>query len=166
MDWNTLIQKNFPAILSAISALVGAVIGFLGALLKEHLSRKADLQQKQLEWQKQYHDEHLSKPIIVFIDEQLQLMDDVYWASVSGTKAEIQDKLVEHRQKEGLITARVAAFGDTELSETFANLTRKFGSFRIHINKNELVEAYDVKKDAQEIAGTIIQRLWPQIPKC
>lgn len=161
-----MIQNNFPAILSAISVLVGAVIGFLGALLKDHLSRKADLQQKQLEWQKEYHDEHLSKPIIAFIDEQLRFMDDAYWASMSGTKAEIDDKLVEHRQKESLITARVAAFGDAGMSEAFGNLTRKFGSFRIHINKNELVEAYDVKKDAQEIAGTIIKRLWPQIPKC
>ena len=50
MDWTTLIQDNF----SAFIALVGTIIGFLGALLKDHLSRKSELQYKQLAWQEEY----------------------------------------------------------------------------------------------------------------
>ena len=92
-------------------------------------------------------------------------MDDVYWSSVSGAKVEINNKLAEHSQKEGLITARVAAFDDFVLSEAFTNLNRKFGLFRNCIRENKLAEAFDAKKETQEIAGTIIARLWPQMPK-
>ena len=49
-------------------------------------------------------------------------MDDVYWTVMDGREPEILDSLVEHRKKEGMIKARVAAFGDDELNRAFDKL--------------------------------------------
>jgi hypothetical protein len=158
-------QENFTAILSICGTLGGAIVVFLGTLFKEHLSRKWEFKYKRLEWQKEYQEQQLANPIITFIDEMLQLMDDVYWTVMEGKQPEILDSLVEHRKKEGMIKARVAAFGDDELSRAFDKLSHKYGLFRNRIYDGKVSEAYDEMKEARQIAGAIFARMQPKVPR-
>lgn len=181
MDWTALIRDNLAVILAAISISAGVgmvAIVFLATLFKDYRSRKLELQHKQLEWKKQYHGQQLAAPIIRFIDEDLQLMASWYWSAIdkSSEKKEektedreadnlILDKLVAHRENQGMIQARIASFQDEELSTAVEGFYRCQEPFRQYMADGKLVQAFDELKKAWEIAGTIYNRIGFKIPK-
>jgi len=122
MDWGELLKANF----SAISALAGVAIGLLVSLIKDYIIKNMDFKQKQLDWYKEYRDKYFIVPIIEFVDEELQLLDLIYWTKMDSHEVKIQDALLKHRDKEGMIKARVSALRDKKLLEAFENLSRHY----------------------------------------
>lgn len=192
MNLTTLIEDNIAIILTGFSILIGVsavIFIFLATLFNQHFSRRLELQHKQLEWKKLYRDQELAAPIIRFIDEELRLMDAIYWPFVEEVLEEkkrqreekdqeeikdeepyildklVLDKLVAHREEEGTIQARVASFKDDQLSTAFEAFSSSYGRFRQYIFEKKILEPRDEMKKAWEIAGTIFDRIGPQIPK-
>lgn len=161
MDWNKIIQDNF----AAIAALSGVLIGLVVSLIKESLTKKLELQQKELDSQKEYQNNNLVIPIITFVDETLQLMDNAYWSTLDGVEPNIAQKLILLRDKESMIKARVVAFDDELLSKSFDNLSLKYGHFWNRLRERNLKDAYDVKKEAQQYAGVIFDMVKPKLRK-
>ena len=188
MDWTALIDKNFANIVSSLS-LIAIIMIYFFTLSDRRKSRKLELQHKQLEWKKQYHDQELAAPIIRFIDEELQLMDAFYWSFVDKRLKEIDEKqreekkereerdkmtdedrrilgkLFAHREKEGMIQARVASFKDDEFSKAFELFSLSYSRSRQYINEKKWIEVRNEQKKAWKIAGTLFNRIGFQIPK-
>ena len=90
----------------------------------------------------------------------------MYWTALDNKWPQtLMDRLAHHRKKEGMVKARVEAFGDCNLSSAFDELQRKFALFRGHIDEKEPAPAYDVMKEARQISGTILKKLQPRMPE-
>lgn len=161
MDWNDLIQNNF----SAITGLIGVMIGLLLAPLQELVSKRMEKNQKELEHLKEYREVTLVNPIISFIDELLALMSKTYWSALDGEQVDIKSNLVPHREKEAGIKARVLALKDARLAELFDELSQKYGLFWKAVRENELSQSFDEKREAERIAAEIFDRIKPQFRK-
>lgn len=161
MDWYTLIKDNF----AAIGTLAGVIIGLLGAFVQAFMTKRLDLKQKELDAQRTYREKNLVSPIITFVDEMLQMMDKAYWDMMDGNPPGIDKNLVKHRDKEGMIKARISAFSDEELVEAFNTLSVKYGRFWGCLRQNELSKAYDEKEEAHKQAGIIFDGIKPRLTK-
>lgn len=158
MDWTTIIQDNF----AAIGALIGVMIGFLGSIAKEILTKRMDLQQKQLDSQREYRDKYLTTPILSFIDEMLLIMDRAYWSAKDGQQPDVAGILIDHRDKEGTVKARINAFNDAKLMQAFDELSLRYGRYWEEIRGGAFSKAYEEKQLAQVKAGVVFDRIKPR----
>lgn len=161
MDWYTIIKDNF----AAIGTLAGVIIGLLGAFVQALMTKNLDLKQKELDAQRTYREKNLVSPIITFVDEMLQMMDSAYWDMKDGNPPGVDKNLDKHRDKEGMIKARISAFNDKDLVEAFNLLSAKYGSFWEYLRQNDLSKAYDEKESAHKQAGIIFDRIKPRLTK-
>ena len=159
MDVTKLVQENF----AALAALTGVVIGLIGAWVREWFSKKAEIQQKQMESQKEYVEKHLAIPIITFMDELLQLMDTAYWTAMDGNELDVSEPLQNHRIKQSMIKARVSAFNDNDLIKAFDELSYRYGIFWNKLRNGEKSDAYKERDVAQKTAGIIFERIKPRM---
>ena len=173
MDWVT-----------AIVTLGSAAIGFFGAVIKEHLSKQSELRAKELEWKKQHQAQNIVEPIILYLDELLELMAESYWSWMDAAQHQdtaeeefaklwdqrLKPRLLSYRVKDNTIDARIAALQDDRLGKTFKEFKNRSGRFLV-VNKEQLaregkslaIHWWDTMKESSKIAGDIIEQLSPRL---
>lgn len=147
---------------TAIVTLASASIGFLGALLKEHLAKNQERKTKELEWKKEYHIEVLAEPVIQWIDETLALMEKQHRAVEFGTTPNSFDRMFANLEKTPAMRARIDAFNDTKLSQATNELSESIIRFSQLLAERKTEEALNELTLAIKLAGTILQGIGPK----
>ena len=164
MDWAKLISDNF----AAFSTLAGVFIVFAGTIIKDVVSKNADIKLKQDEWIKQYREEQINTQITSFLDKILEAMSSLYLLHV--TKQPNSDGIKEFDGliiKELITRARILALKDEEMENyynTFYETIKKFSM----IIRNPATPNKDIMDCIQEgcrSGGLIIDKLAPKMTK-
>jgi len=90
----------------------------------------------------------------------LILMSKSYWDRADGSEIDVDERLEVFRQRESSIEARVSAMKKPALSEILRALDQAFMSFRVEVNEGSLDNARSLMKEAQCLAGQLLQALY------
>ena len=151
----------FPALIG----LGGVLLGLIGTWVLTIISKNKELEQKEVEYQRDYKDKYLIVPIISFIDDTLSIMDNFYWGKFRGLGFDTNEGYEKLSNRDGMIKARIFSYKDEELNNAFDEFIKNYGKFIKYILNNELPEANDILKESHLIAGIIFNRIKPTLKK-
>lgn len=160
MDVNTIIP--------VISVIVGIVIGFVFNLWRDIIMNNKELAQKELEYQREYKEKYLIVPIISSIDNVLMMMERYYVSELNKEQADTRGLYENQWDKTGALKARIIALNDEFLQKTYNDFADDGVSFLRKIIEGKSIENEEVvkiRKDAQQKAGIIFDRLKPKLTK-
>lgn len=144
---------------TAIVTLASAIIGFSGALFKEHLAKSQERKTKELEWIKEYQVKTLAEPAILWIDETLAFMEIESRVLEFGTKPTSSDRIFAILEKSPAIRARIEAFNDTALSRAITELSESIFRFAESLGEKKIEKVTNELMIATKLAGIILKRL-------
>jgi len=160
MDWNII----FPAVIG----LIGVVVGFLLNLWRDKVFKDKELEQKEIEYQRDYTEKYLIMPLFSSIDELMALMDHFYGSGIKGAEVDTMVAYDHLMDKVGSMKARIIALNDKVLQHTY----NEFITDMIDFMRNTASGDYDGKgevanlqNDAHQKAGIIFDRLKPKLTK-
>jgi hypothetical protein len=157
---------NLNIIVPAATAIIGIVIGFLLNLWRDMILKNKELEQKELEFQRDYKERYIIMPIISSIDDILMMMERHYVSGLNDNQADttvIYEKLWD---KGGTVRARIIALDDDLMQKTYNDFINDVISFLGNMTQGKSVENGEVvkmRKDAQQKAGIIFDRLKPKL---
>lgn len=149
---------------TAIVTLASAIIGFSGALFKEHLAKNQERKTKELEWIKEYRVKTLAEPVILWIDETLALMENHSRVLELGTKPMSFDRIFVNLEKTPAMRARIEAFNDPALSRATTELSESIMRFAESLAEKKIEKVTNELMIATKLAGIILKRLAPGQP--
>jgi len=158
MDWNI--------ILPAATAIIGIIIGFLLNLWRDMIIKNRELEQKELEFQRDYKEKYIIMPIIAAIDNVLMMMERYYVSELNKQQVDTRELYEQQWDKAGTLRARIFALNDDILQKTYNDFANDGLSFMRNVMEGKSVENEEVvkiRKDAQQKAGIIFDRLKPKL---
>ncbi len=161
MDWNIIVP--------AATAIIGIVIGFLLNLWRDTILKNKELEQKELEFQRDYKEKYIIMPIISAIDNVLLMMERYYVSELNKEQVDTRELYENQWDKAGTLRARIIALNDDLLlQKTYNDFSDDGVSFLRNIIEGKSIENEEVvkiRKDAQQKAGIIFDRLKPKLTK-
>jgi len=136
----------------------------LGALIAGFISVRLESKKQKAEHLRCLEDRHqqqMREPIVRLMDDILALIDTAYWSARDGKIADVGYMVVIIRQKQAMIEARLSALADPAITDIFRDFIRAFVMFRQAIPDSKLEDAHKHMKEAIELAGKVIARVYP-----
>jgi hypothetical protein len=151
-----MIIQPIEIIDTAVKIGLGAVVGGIFAYLLERLKQRNERSKEHL----RLRQEKIIGPIVTYVDELLVPLSEAYWSHLDQAESNVSEKIVVLRNKEAMIEARVAALNNEELSGRFSEFTQMLFRVRAALADKELNRAYEERKRAIELAGSLLALLF------
>ena len=147
---------------SAVKVGLGAIAGGGFALVIEQIrqGREERRRRQELRWTL------LVQPIILFVDDLMAAVGEIYWSHIDGKPPQLEEKLAFFRQRQGAVEARIAALQQPALSELWVPFTNKVIIVRMRISERERGEkdAYEEMREGFGLGGQILRLLFDLQP--
>jgi hypothetical protein len=147
-----------------ITVLLAGVIGITGPGITLWISAKRDLRLKQLEWQGDYRERELVRPVIELVAEVAEeIAKEVSTADqqVRPPAEYYVGKRLRYRTTFNALRPRVLALADKTLVDHYDALLDHYRSLLTHIEQNHPDRVPAVMRSAQEAAGLILEAVQP-----
>jgi len=157
-----LLGKNAAAIIAVIGTILGALVAGLSSWLQKKAEWGNQRKLRRLERSMDFEERYLIRPIIEYLETELQVLQRIYSKGVEKDDAVLSQVYQEHHWEMLLTEARVRVYGDKQLVDKFAEFTRDriaIGTFVLDPKEKDISKGYSALREAEGRAAEILAAL-------